>query len=191
MQKKRQHKKKAVYSCAAQQQDSRATTIQHNKILVHYTTSLSTTYHGLYRNETMWTTKILQNSAEKLTPTTNIQLSKLSTNLTSDTNCGKYERGNWRAVDCSESGIQVRDLGSYRAPQYIQGTQSPLEDTLGTKHCIVLLSISPFVLHPYLFYLMAVKNTVRSRSIQPPDVFPLIPIVNKSCNNKRSVNNTL
>ena len=142
-----------MYSCAAQQQDSRATTIQHNKILVHYTTSLSTTYHGLYRNETTWTTKILQNSAEKLTPTTNIQLSKLSTNLTSDTNCGKYERGNWRAVDCSESGIQVRDLGSYRDTQYIRGPRALWRILWDTGHCIVLLFVSPSLLHPQRIWL--------------------------------------
>ena len=33
--------------------------------------------------------------------------------------------------------------------------------------------------------------TVGSRSIQPPDVFPLIPVVNKSCNIECCVNNML
>ena len=36
-----------------------------------------------------------------------------------------------------------------------------------------------------------VKHTVGIRCIQPPDVFPLIPIVNKSSNIKRCVNNML
>ena len=34
-------------------------------------------------------------------------------------------------------------------------------------------------------------TTVGSRSIQPPDVFPLISIVNKSCNIERCVNSML
>ena len=73
--------------------------------------------------------------------------------ITSDINCGKYKRGNWRAVVCSESGIQVRDLGSYRAPQYVQGTQSPLEDTLGhwALYCAALCEPTSLTSFPLLF----------------------------------------